>query len=809
MNWVDKLPARAWSILVIGMLAFAVSGCEGDTGPQGPQGEQGNQGDQGDPGPTPSDVDAKVAAANVESCNVCHDGSGGYHQAAYDEAFDSDFELTIDDVESAGAAAPYTVTIDFSITYMGEAFIADPTSADWVDGLFFAVSQWDATAEMFLLVGGPFDPYSGITGPITSTGGGSYTLTASLDYDIDSWDSGGIVGKLSDDELDWADSPVSHFHVYNDLVFDAVEVGMGPLTGEYESKANVEGCEACHGTPYRKHGNVQASVPGAPDFTYCKSCHYDDRVGGHEDWQFMADDPHAWATGQAPTSDYSYVANVMNDTHMSHAMEFPYPMSMSNCITCHEGSIHDILDDTYFTLEFCKSCHVVDGVNAWPAGDVTGPAGDYYRPLSAPAMTYLWANSSVPGIHNVDMDCQTCHGQLGFMAFSDMHTGYDVTVYDDGTRYTDWYPVMIDDVRIAGNLITVDFSAVNDTTNPTLAISFYGWDSKHYIIPAHERDANATDCPSSRHPGCNIEWEPGSTKPFFTEEAGSVAGDWSVTFDMSGFQAYKTDPIPTLIADGVVKMAEITVMPELTLADGTEVNIDAVSTSFDLGGGLIVDDYFQGSDAAVDMDKCAACHENTGVLVHKGSGRYGDSMQVCKVCHNPTFDGSHMEMQSRSIDSYVHAIHAFQPLDEDDVYNGNDPVDEARNTLHKGHTFPNFTSLSCEGCHVTNMSKYDVPDQALSMPGAQSDSWTLLDPSDRMIGTVPEAVQGAGSRACGSCHRAELIKIDAAGDLAAFDAHTAAFGSFIENAPKDEDGDGLEEEPVLFGIVDKIMGLFQ
>ena len=54
-----------------------------------------------------------------------------------------------------------------------------------------------------------------------------------------------------------------------------------------------------------------------------------------------------------------------------------------------------------------------------------------------------------------------------------------------------------------------------------------------------------------------------------------------------------------------------------------------------------------------------------------------------------------------------------------------------------------------------------------------------------------------------------MIKDDAAGDLVTFDAHTAAFGTFVENAPLDADGDGLEEEPVLFGIIDKIMGLFE
>lgn len=791
------------------ILAFALTGCEGDdgsTGAAGATGATGATGPQGEQGEGLDPVDQAVADANVESCSVCHKGSGGYHQAVYDEAYDpGDFTVAITSVASAGAG-PFTLTIDFDVTYMGAAFDVDPTSAAWLDELVFQPSHWNNTTETFELVGGPFDPFSGITGTIANGGGGSYTLTSTVDYDISTWDGGAIIAKLADGDWEFPDGPTAHFHVYQDQAYDAEELGVNA----YDSEANATGCENCHGAPYRKHGNIQADIAGTAEFTYCKSCHYDTRPGGHEEWQYMADEPENWANGVAPTADYTYVANLMNDTHMSHAMEFPYPMSISNCVTCHEGNLPAILDDENFTPETCKSCHVVQGINAWPAGVNTGPAGDYYRPHTAPALDYLWAEAGVDSFHSGDMTgCTTCHGTGAISSFSDYHSGYDQTVYDAvGNRHTVAAGVAIDDVTISGDLITVDFSATDATVNPTLAISFYGWDSKHFIVPAHERDGNDIDCPHSSRPGCNIEWEPGSTKPFFTEDAASIAGDWRVTFDMAGFQAYKTDPIPTLIADGVVKMAEISILPELVVG-GVDVNVDAVSTSFDLGGSMIVDDYYQGSAAAVDIDKCGACHENTGVLVHTGAGRYGDSMQVCKVCHNPTFDGSHMEMQSRSIDSYVHAIHAFQPLDEDDVYNENDVVDEARNALHKTHTFPYFTSLACEGCHVNDMATYDVPDQALSMPGAQSDSWTLLDPSDRLIGTVPEYVQGAASRACGSCHRAELIKLDAAGDLAAFDAHTASFGTLVENSNKDQDADGWDEEPVLFGVIDKIMGLFQ
>jgi hypothetical protein len=74
------------------------------------------------------------------------------------------------------------------------------------------------------------------------------------------------------------------------------------------------------------------------------------------------------------------------------------------------------------------------------------------------------------------------------------------------------------------------------------------------------------------------------------------------------------------------------------------------------------------------------------------------------------------------------------------------------------------------------------------------------DIADRNIGSVPEYVTGPASRACGGCHRADLINADLAGDLAAFNAHTAAFGTLVEND---------DDDAVLYGIIDKIMSMFE
>jgi hypothetical protein len=67
-------------------------------------------------------------------------------------------------------------------------------------------------------------------------------------------------------------------------------------------------------------------------------------------------------------------------------------------------------------------------------------------------------------------------------------------------------------------------------------------------------------------------------------------------------------------------------------------------------------------------------------------------------------------------------------------------------------------------------------------------------------------VTGAASRACGGCHRARFINRDLAGDLAAWNAHTEAFGTYVENGELEEGGD---DDGVLYGVIFKIMELFK
>jgi hypothetical protein len=164
------------------------------------------------------------------------------------------------------------------------------------------------------------------------------------------------------------------------------------------------------------------------------------------------------------------------------------------------------------------------------------------------------------------------------------------------------------------------------------------------------------------------------------------------------------------------------------------------------------------------------------------------------MCHVPTSGGSHLEMQSRSIDSYVHAIHSFQAFDIKNI-NFADAVQTLDYALHIESNYPNFTLLNCESCH--NAGTYNVPDNSKSLPGILSSSATTSN-WDRNIGTVPSYVTGPGARACGGCHRAEFINEDDASKLEAFNEHTDAGGYMLPNTT------GL-----LDSVINTIMSIFK
>ena len=113
--------------------------------------------------------------------------------------------------------------------------------------------------------------------------------------------------------------------------------------------------------------------------------------------------------------------------------------------------------------------------------------------------------------------------------------------------------------------------------------------------------------------------------------------------------------------------------------------------------------------------------------------------------------------------------------------------------------YPTHGATNCASCHTPDTN--NVPDQSKSLPGLLSASDYPLNGWDRKIGEVPVYVTGPASRACGGCHRAELIKEDEAGGLLIFNQHIKQGGYLVEG--------GEDEDSTLATVIDEIMALFK
>ncbi len=765
-------------LMLAAMLGLGLAGCSGDDGAQGPPGAQGPAGPEGPAGPPgPSGL-----VLGPETCVTCHTGddpvaaSGSGHQAYYDQLY-QDGVVKVSDMALATSGADTTV-LTFKMTKNGAPFNCTKSGSDFSIGSYW--EKYDAATRTFTNAAGDalwsLVP-SSTTGTKTwssSTNVCTFTkkFTAATDLaNVASIAAGepSIVQIYGTDEIIDRTDPntTGRRLVYGKYPFAGVlKIG----TVDYVSAANVSGCENCHTKPYLKHAYIYGDVDGLEFYT-CKGCHIDTRGGGHVDWQILADDPERYAeiaAGSAITPEeqakYAYKTKLMNDVHMSHAMEFAYPQSMRNCVTCHEGKLSSVLADSKFQFETCQSCHAVDGMKTL---------------MSEAAFNH----SSIIGNPSAS-DCSLCHNASSGIGptFAALHNGgYWEPIYNaSGVRYSDTFVVKVDSTSLSGNTLTIKFSAsespdlpglsVGDIT-PTVAVGLYGYDSKDFLVAAHGRDADRNRL---------LEYVVGAEHPRFTTVS-AANGSWEVTADLSMWADQ--------IADGSIKRAEIAVMPALRDANGTTVGLNAPSRTFDLTKNAFDDGYFK--DIA-KVEGCNTCHDQLAITFH--SGNRGGNIKVCRICHEVSSAGGHLELQSRSIDSYAHAIHSFQAFDTDEV-DFSDPVEALHYEHHIGSYFPRFGIADCESCHAPGT--YDVPDQSKSMPGVLSSTYDELIGATRKIGGIPQTVTGPAARACGACHRSMAINEDDAAGLAVLNQHFSTFGYSVENE------DGTWE-----AVVEKIMGMF-
>lgn len=718
-----------------------VAGTDGENGVDGENGTDGEDGEDGE--------DVTVSPAGTTGLN-----------------------LTIDGVDSTANGDAFDVVLTFTITLDGVPYVDNDGVPGETNGFanldqkrFYAV-QYDASAGTFdNSVGFDLKTITAVPGTL-----GQYTIMAEGAAYAPEDSDAQAYGYVADGALHTEQPAGSHVHLY-DYVSNAALAFGAAVTDPYESLANVAGCEKCHGSPYLKHGYRGSQVEGIGDFAACKSCHYDTRSGGHEDWQILVDDPlryvelHDGAELTTEEEDYyAYTANLMNDVHMAHAMEFPYPQRMSNCVTCHEGKMDEVFAEENFTGTTCRSCHAV--------------TGDEEYGTAEHALNTIWEEAGVESIHDIDADCTSCHADgkaAAGVTLTTLHNGgYDPMIYTaDGVRWGDALLITIDDASFNSNtsvltveltveeVIEVDYVDAEDVT-PDVRAALYGYDSKDFLVYVSG------------------------------DETDNGSGSWTATVDLS---SYAED----MGEDALYRRLEIVVRPDASLpvgdvdeddasdcgngagegcsrgyyCDQTEcipeddIGIAPISPSrtFDLTANDFDDDYYAD---IVDVEKCETCHDALATTFH--SPNRSGNIVTCRMCHNPTRAGSHLEMQSRSLDSYVHAIHSFQEFDPGDV-DFDDPVEAVRYELHINHRFPNFTIQNCEACH--NEGTYEVPDQTMTLPAVLSGSDTV---DGRDIYGVGSVIVGPGARACGACHRSHLINEDDFSGLVSFNRHTELNG---------------------------------
>ena len=195
----------------------------------------------------------------------------------------------------------------------------------------------------------------------------------------------------------------------------------------------------------------------------------------------------------------------------------------------------------------------------------------------------------------------------------------------------------------------------------------------------------------------------------------------------------------TLDADKLADYASTKL--EVGIIGVPEVNGSMVAVNSLTKGIVLADGTLEDRPEIVANAKCNTCHDN--IIIHTNSP-YGHTtvgdVNACIFCHN-TSTAAHADQQGRSIDDYLHFIHTF-PTEEEFV-------------------IPTFTTLDCEACHEAGM--YNAPDQYTS-------SGSVITAGDDAV-TI-----GPGSRACGSCHRAQAIREADSNMLSSVNAHTEQNG---------------------------------
>ena len=724
MNRFDHFRRWAWSILVVGAMAFALGGCSGDDGKDGADGAPGPQGPEGPEGPAgPAGPGASITP--LESCAVCHD-DGSFASAPEAHAL-----APIEAVSNVGFAV---VGADLQVTFDLEA---DGVTATDYDSVQRGYRTDGLTQTDICNAPSRNDPCDAGSIFLTNNGGGNYTLTVlggAADAGIDSRYLF-RVGAGSDRDTRvyfYGDFPASPFAT--------------PVVG-------ADACTACHGPEgIDVHGGYYAATDGAEP---CLTCH------GVDDVPSLAAVSHGLHSG------------IWEED--GEVIEVHYPTYMTNCSVCHaEPAELTAANAMAVSGPGCFTCH--GSMAGW---DFTGPPDlTFHNNIADPETADCsvchddaTAPATVVGFHN---GLTTERGGI-------IWDGVDTSV-TEGAKF-DWQitGVVDDGVNLAiswqATYDGVGVDPCNDTLGPGAPTFHAAGDGNLSMLRNYAQGDDFILGQSTSAPGQALSVDVTVDN---TTCAGNVATttipvdtlDASIDRGIVALQGKPRTPSPADPAVGQ-RVRAVTPTYEWIVGDGApplETRRAIVDTSLCLDchvGSL----YQHGGNRVDNVGMCILCHNSASNEKNVRVGMGVDASEAYDGNAGETYEMKTMlhEIHTAAIPGkppYViyrnRGIYAFAQ-DESQLPNwpgtgsqlpvfGSD--DGTGNPVLQNHNFHSATYPraynDCMACHVAGLPVQ--PDQAQAM------ATTVDAGSEVWEDQVDDVLQGATTTACVTCHAGAASK---------------------------------------------------
>ncbi|HEY5658844.1 MAG TPA: OmcA/MtrC family decaheme c-type cytochrome, partial [Myxococcota bacterium] len=331
----------------------------------------------------------------------------------------------------------------------------------------------------------------------------------------------------------------------------------------------------------------------------------------------------------------------------------------------------------------------------------------------------------------INSECDGCHWPGTSLGADVKHRGMQ------RATLADRYAFVIDDIAIAGDTLEIDYMVTRDGLPVNLASApewnqsssratlLVGWSTSDYTnVGSGETPAEPLSLD-----GLDIGGEATELSP----------GLYQVVADLDGTGASGTVTV-AMNGRGVADLDG-----DSTYDDNFPVRNDYWSLNIDGGRAVTVD-----RRDVVEIDKCNACHDASGLgLSLHGNNRTGE-IQVCVLCHNP--DATDIAVRpaapavgvdgkaEESIDfkRMIHQIHSGAELANGVVIYG---YHGSVNDYSGVHFIGN--RMNCETCH--DSGTYGAEAAAATLPSTIDTGADLADPDDDLNISPIAAV-------CSSCH---------------------------------------------------------